>query len=102
MRLSRKLELESILLVLLSLCVLYVVFFRGYYFIRPSYKGEKILTKLGIPYPTVIAHRGASYKAPESTEPAYIEAHRTGAAYVEVDIRITKAREHGERGERVQ
>ena len=31
-----------------------------------------------MPRPAVIAHRGASYLAPEETEPAYVLASRTG------------------------
>ncbi|WP_225923466.1 MULTISPECIES: hypothetical protein [Pseudomonas] len=31
--------------------------------------GKTLATAQGIPYPAVIAHRGASYDAPESTTP---------------------------------
>ncbi len=44
----------------------------------------------GIPFPAAIAHRGASYLAPEETEPAYILARDLGADYLELDIQRTK------------
>ena len=37
----------------------------------------------------VIAHRGASYDAPEETEPAYLLARELGAAYLELDLQRT-------------
>ncbi|OLS64852.1 glycerophosphodiester phosphodiesterase [Pseudomonas putida] len=40
----------------------------------------------GIPYPAVIAHRGASHDAPESTVPAYQLARDLGADYLELDL----------------
>jgi len=45
---------------------------------------------LGIPWPAVIAHRGASYWAPEGTQPAYVTACDLGADYLEADVRRTK------------
>lgn len=44
----------------------------------------------GIPYPAVIAHRGASYDAPESTAPAYLLARDLGADYLELDVQRTR------------
>ena len=40
----------------------------------------------GIPYPAVIAHRGASFDAPESTAASYRLARDMGADYLEMDL----------------
>ena len=48
-----------------------------------------IFQKTGIPAKAVIAHRGASWFAPEETEPAYILARELGADYLEFDIQLT-------------
>jgi len=45
-----------------------------------------------IPRPAVIAHRGASWYAPEETEPAYLLARDLGADYLELDVQRTKDR----------
>ncbi|MDR9753479.1 glycerophosphodiester phosphodiesterase [Pseudomonas sp. SZMC_28357] len=44
----------------------------------------------GIPHPAVIAHRGASFDAPESTAPAYKVARDLGADYLELDLQRSK------------
>jgi glycerophosphoryl diester phosphodiesterase len=48
-----------------------------------------LFRKIGIPEKAVIAHRGASWFAPEETEPAYILARELGADYLEFDIQLT-------------
>jgi glycerophosphoryl diester phosphodiesterase len=48
-----------------------------------------LFQKTGIPEKAVIAHRGASWFAPEETEPAYILARELGADYLEFDIQLT-------------
>lgn len=53
-------------------------------------RGKKMVQALGIPRPAVIAHRGASYLAPEETRPAYLLARELGADYLEFDIQRTK------------
>ncbi|WDP93329.1 MAG: glycerophosphodiester phosphodiesterase [Desulfobacter sp.] len=53
-------------------------------------KGEKIAMAQGVPHPAVIAHRGASFYAPESTEAAYRLARNLGADYLECDLQRTK------------
>ncbi|TYT75126.1 glycerophosphodiester phosphodiesterase family protein [Desulfobotulus mexicanus] len=53
-------------------------------------RGEVLSRKAGVPHNAVIAHRGASYYAPESTEQAYIIARQMGAEYLEVDLQRTK------------
>jgi glycerophosphoryl diester phosphodiesterase len=44
----------------------------------------------GIPRPAVIAHRGASFYAPESTRAAYLLARELGADYLEMDLQRTR------------
>ncbi|MNZ15293.1 Glycerophosphoryl diester phosphodiesterase precursor [compost metagenome] len=48
--------------------------------------GKALATAHGIAHPAVIAHRGASYDAPESTTPAYLLARDQGADYLELDL----------------
>jgi glycerophosphoryl diester phosphodiesterase len=49
-----------------------------------------LATRLGIPHPAVIAHRGASFDAPESTAAAYKAARDLGADYLELDLQRSK------------
>ncbi|MGH8351424.1 MAG: glycerophosphodiester phosphodiesterase family protein, partial [Pseudomonas sp.] len=49
-----------------------------------------LATRLGIPHPAVIAHRGASFDAPESTAAAYKAARDLGADYLEMDLQRSK------------
>jgi glycerophosphoryl diester phosphodiesterase len=49
-----------------------------------------LATRLGIPHPAVIAHRGASFDAPESTDAAYKLARDLGADYLELDLQRSK------------
>ncbi|MCW8275494.1 glycerophosphodiester phosphodiesterase [Pseudomonas sp. PCH199] len=51
---------------------------------------EALATGLGIPHPAVIAHRGASFDAPESTAAAYKLARDLGADYLEMDLQRSK------------
>ncbi|HSN04670.1 MAG TPA: glycerophosphodiester phosphodiesterase family protein, partial [Nitrospira sp.] len=52
--------------------------------------GRTLVRAWGIPRPAVIAHRGASYLAPEETRPAFLMARELGADYLEFDIQRTK------------
>ena len=45
---------------------------------------------LGVPYPAIIAHRGASAYAPEETEPSLRCAARMGADYLEFDLHLSR------------
>ena len=56
----------------------------------PSEVGERLASEKDIPYPVVIAHRGASGVAPESTEVAYELARDMGADYLEADLQRTE------------
>ncbi|MGZ7458518.1 glycerophosphodiester phosphodiesterase [Pseudomonas sp. Ma2-10] len=49
-----------------------------------------LATRAGIPHPAVIAHRGASFDAPESTAAAYKLARDLGADYLEMDVQRSK------------
>ncbi|RMN94095.1 Glycerophosphoryl diester phosphodiesterase [Pseudomonas cannabina] len=52
--------------------------------------GKLLSEKYGLPWPAAIAHRGASFDAPEETIPAYTLARDLGADYLEMDIQRTK------------
>ncbi|WP_298838467.1 glycerophosphodiester phosphodiesterase [uncultured Salinicola sp.] len=54
-----------------------------------SPQGSTLCTKIPIPCDAVIAHRGASYQAPESTRPAYLLARDLGVDYLELDLQRT-------------
>ncbi len=56
---------------------------------KPQY-GRKACQDANIPYKTVIAHRGASYWAPEETYFSYVIAKNVGAEYLEMDVQRTK------------
>lgn len=43
-----------------------------------------------MPWPAVIAHRGASYDAPEETAAAYLLARELGADYLEADVQRSR------------
>ncbi len=70
--------------------ILMSLFSSFFYSFGDTPSGKNALKKWGIPYPTVIAHRGASYYAPEETTPAYQLARDLGADYLEADIQRTK------------
>ncbi|MBT2374038.1 glycerophosphodiester phosphodiesterase [Pseudomonas fluorescens] len=50
----------------------------------------ELATNVGIPHPAVIAHRGASFDAPESTAASYKVARDLGADYLEMDLQRSK------------
>ncbi len=56
----------------------------------PMTAARKLAVEKELPYPAVIAHRGASYYAPESTEAAYRLARNLGADYLECDLQRSK------------
>jgi len=51
---------------------------------------DALAARQGIPQPAVIAHRGASFDAPESTAAAYRLARDLGADYLEMDLQRSK------------
>ena len=52
--------------------------------------GNDLAERLGVPRPAIIAHRGASYFAPEETGAAYLLAREMGVDYLELDLQRTK------------
>jgi len=79
-----------LLIVLFVPEILAALFFAVSYGISPRSAGESLSVSSGIPYPAVMAHRGASHLAPEETAPAYILAREIGADYLEMDVQRTK------------
>ncbi|HJT19849.1 MAG TPA: glycerophosphodiester phosphodiesterase family protein [Nitrospira sp.] len=62
----------------------------GLFFLGEPALGTMLVRALGIPRPAIIAHRGASYLAPEETQPAFLMARALGADYLEFDVQRTK------------
>lgn len=60
------------------------------WFLGSPSKGKSIAQAAGLPRPAVIAHRGASYLAPEETLPAFLMARELGADYLEFDVQRTR------------
>lgn len=57
--------------------------------LSPPRGGRPLAERLNVPYRAVIAHRGASALAPESTVPAYLLAREMGVDYLEADLQRT-------------
>ncbi len=75
----------GILSVLLATLGVLVVLWLGH-----AEQGKELAERLGLPRPTIIAHRGASYLAPEGTRPAYLLAREMAVDYLEIDIQRTR------------
>jgi glycerophosphoryl diester phosphodiesterase len=71
------------------LLTVYLAFYGSYYIEGSAVHAEDLLTEMGNPYPAVIAHRGASIVAPESTRSAYEIARDLGVDYFEADLQRT-------------
>lgn len=67
-----------------------LIYFEFYYLIRPSRLGKKIIEKYNLDYPVLVAHRGSSFTAPESTAPAIKQAIKSGIDYIELDLQQTQ------------
>ncbi|MFW6000886.1 MAG: glycerophosphodiester phosphodiesterase family protein [Halanaerobium sp.] len=52
--------------------------------------GKGIIDNYNFNYPVLVAHRGASYLAPESTRPAVERAAENNIDYIELDVQRTK------------
>ena len=91
--------------IFLTALALVVFVFAVSCWMSPPWAGKKIARDRGMPYPAIVAHRGASYLAPESTLPAYLLARELGPDYLEMDVQRTKDGElivfHDETLERV-
>lgn len=81
--------LKFIKILLLVPVVLVVLLVTACMVMSPPWAGKSLATEAGIPYRAVIAHRGASALAPESTVPAYLLAGEMGADYLEADLQRT-------------
>lgn len=77
-------------IVIACLVLVFTALIIGARVVGGASKGKEICREKGIPYRAVIAHRGASYLAPEETLPAYLLARDLGADYLEADIQRTK------------
>ncbi|HET9846213.1 MAG TPA: glycerophosphodiester phosphodiesterase family protein [Nitrospira sp.] len=53
-------------------------------------KGKALAHDAGLPHPAILAHRGASYLAPEATRAAYLMARELGVDYLELDLQRTR------------
>ncbi|MCE9598000.1 MAG: glycerophosphodiester phosphodiesterase [Spirochaetia bacterium] len=84
----RKIRLILILTLIPEVLVLaFFVFSRTQ---SPPAAGRALTEKLEIPRPAIVAHRGASYLAPEETRAAYLLARDLGADYLEGDVQRTR------------
>ena len=85
MKTSRKVVIAaaSPALVLLGIVIASVV-------MSPCWAGNRLAKERGLNRPLVIAHRGASYYAPELTLPSFALARDIGADYVETDVQRTR------------
>jgi len=79
---------------LLAVLACAIILFTGVlitaWFLGSPSKGKTLAQAAGIPRPAVIAHRGASYLAPEETRAAYLMARELGVDYLEFDVQRTK------------
>ncbi|MCR9143665.1 MAG: glycerophosphodiester phosphodiesterase [bacterium] len=79
--------LRIVVIVLLLLVGLPV---GGSLLMSPPSAGQNIAAELSIPYPAVVAHRGASWDAPEETKPAYLLARSIRAEFLEMDLQRSR------------
>lgn len=77
-----------LLLLLLAVVIVPLAYIRIWYVRIPMASMKESSKKIA--RPAVIAHRGASFPAPEETEPAYLLARDFGVDYLELDIQRTK------------
>lgn len=73
-----------------AVLILAVIYFEFYYLFRPSKLGKKIMEKYNFNYPVLVAHRGDSHAAPESTLPAVKAALESGIDYIELDVQRSR------------
>lgn len=58
--------------------------------INPPWAGDRLAAARGLKRPLVVAHRGASFYAPELTLPSFALARDIGADYIETDVQRTQ------------
>lgn len=85
MKTSRKIGIAAVspIGILLAIVIASVI-------ISPWWAGNSLAAARGLKRPLVIAHRGASYYAPELTVPSFALARDIGADYVETDVQRTR------------
>jgi len=81
---------KVLLVVVAAWIILFVGVVVALRFLDEPYKRRALAQAAGIPHPAVIAHRGASYLAPEATHAAYVMARELGADYLELDVQRTR------------
>ena len=81
---------RNIGIVIVSIIIIAIVLDAVVSILSRPQAGIKACQDANIPYKTVIAHRGASYWAPEETYFSYIIAKNVGADYLEMDVQRTK------------
>jgi glycerophosphoryl diester phosphodiesterase len=87
---AKKFMISIIIVIAAVVGILFSILLSVLLFLNPASKSKEICRQHGIPYRAVIAHRGASFYAPEETVPAYLLACDLGADYLEADIQRTK------------
>jgi glycerophosphoryl diester phosphodiesterase len=85
---GRKTRMAVTTIAIISLLIAAILILLG--LLGTPSKGKRLVQNLGIPRPAIIAHRGASFLAPEETRPAFLLARELGADYLEFDIQRTK------------
>ena len=89
-RLSMRYHPKSVLAVAVLVGIFALIVFGFGVVVYGRTGGKDLAERLGVPRPAIIAHRGASYFAPEETGPAYLLAREMGVDYLELDLQRTK------------
>lgn len=83
-------RMKTAVRIMIGIASLILIVFIVIIALSPPWLGGKIAREKGLLRPMVIAHRGASYWAPELTIPAFETARDLGADYLETDVQRTK------------
>lgn len=81
---------QKLIALLLLPVILLVLFFAWAYVVSPPGAGEELTRAAGLPPQAIVAHRGASFYAPEETRPAYLLARDMGVDFLEMDVQRTR------------
>ena len=81
---------QRLIAVAITPLILFLLAFVWAYIVSPPGAGAKYAEAMGIPHKAVVAHRGASFYAPEETRPAYLLARDMQPDYIEMDLQRTK------------
>jgi len=85
MKTSRKIVIAAVLPAVVPLAILIASVIMS-----PWWAGSSLAAARGLERPLAIAHRGASFYAPELTLPSFALARDIGADYVETDVQRTR------------